>query len=216
MTGQAVDLSFYLRKIIEIADIFDWVVRSGMPLAVLDRKNGDLILREVVFRQCYLALEDGDGVRVFQFLWLTVGTMALEAECAALRSQEFRVFAAMRLVASGASLRECRLMQGLSVMQFGNVGMAGETSFNWIGLQESRRFTSMRIVTRGAIALSAWMLHFCFFDLFNLVGMAGHTDRLGISLRQHHLAIFRSCVAAVAHFILEWVVHECLHQLRPR
>jgi len=112
VTGQAVNLGMYLRDILWVWDIPDWVTLHWVSNPEFDRKHDNLILREVVFRQFDGPVEERDGMLRFQLLRLSVGAVALETEIVDLhRAKQVVIVATMRLVTNRTRLFEYRLMQ---------------------------------------------------------------------------------------------------------
>lgn len=85
--------------------------------------------------------------------------MALEAESISLGTQEVVDIAAMRSVAGGATLSECRLMVDGLLFQVADVSVTAEADADGISFWEAWLVAGMRAVAIGAITCSAGMRH---------------------------------------------------------
>ena len=212
MTGQTIDGSDDFVGIPEIAHIGNRVTLHRMADAIDQRQNGNR--GKVIFRQLDLALENRDQVLAGKLGRVRVRTMALEAESVDIgRAQQMFVISAMRCVAGGASLLECRLMQMRFLHLIRLIAVARQASLHGIGLQEARRLSRVRVVAGDAFPLGSGMLHFRFFDFIRLVGVAGQAKRARVGIRQNDFALFGRLMARIAHLVLERIVQEGLHQL---
>src|SRR5438105_123337 len=93
--------------------------------------------------------------------WPSVWTVAFETErvrCAG--AEEMQIVAAVRLMTSGASDFECRLMMDGLLHQFRLVAVAVQTSTHRIGLQEPGGFAGMRVMAgmQSPCAPGCWTL----------------------------------------------------------
>ena len=104
--------------------------------------------------------------------------MALQAERVALGAQQMLVVAAMRGVAGGAALRECRLMMHGLLAQVGDVGVAAQADADRIGLGQAGLVAGVRAVAIGAVAHGAGMRHLGGVDQLGLVVVAGDAESL--------------------------------------
>ncbi|SRR5208282_4034065 len=188
--------------------IGDWMTQS-----ILQPQNHDSVLLEVVLGQLDLAVEDGDQMLGFQLLRCRVRTVALQAETISFYPQQMIVVAAVRGVASGAALTECRLVMHGFLPEIGDVGVAAEADVHRICLWKSRLAASMRAVAIGAIAGCSRMLHFRLLDQLSLVGVAGHAKVLDVSLGQNNFSVLGWRMASVTLLVSKRRMHELGHQL---
>jgi len=210
MTGQTIDGDRRLGLRIHYVD--NRVLRGRMSHAVLERQNRDLV--EVVLRQLHLAVKNRDQMLAFHCLWISVRTVALEAQrVGGARPQQVQVFAAMRFVTGSTSLLERRLVVHALLGEIGNVTVAAQADIHRIGLGKSRLPASVRAMATGAIARRSRMLHLCLLDELCLVGMASYAKRLGVGLCQHDFPILGRRVADFTLLVGEGRVHEFCHQL---
>ncbi len=129
------------------------------------------------------------------------------------KPQQVGVVSAVRLMASGAALLKCRLVQVLFLVLFGLLGVAAQADIHRIGLRESGRTASMGIVAIGAFTHRTRVLNLGLLDLLGLLGVTGNAKRLGIGLRQHNLAVLRRGMAGVTLSAGKGRVRELRHQL---
>ncbi len=119
----------------------------------------------------------------------------------------------MRLVTSGASLLERRLVVNCFLSQICNVAVAGQAGIDRIGLDKSWGLASVRIMARGAITLRPGMLHFGLLNFFCLVTVAGNAYSFRVRLCQDDLTVLRRRVAGVALSTRKGWMRVGLHQL---
>src|ERR1039458_4535806 len=134
---QAVNFCVYFRDISRVQHIGHRVALDRMSTPELQREHDHFILREVVFGQPHTSVENRQHMLGFEFLGLRIWTVALEAEgIRRLGAQQMIVLTAVRLVAGGASLLECRLMQKVFLALIGLFGMAGQAYVDRISISE--------------------------------------------------------------------------------
>src|ERR1700732_3949871 len=98
-----------------------------MSPPVLQRQHYNFVLRKIIFRQLYAALENREHMLGFEFLRLGLGSVALQAESiGGVGAQQMIVRAAVGFVASRASLLERRLMQHVLFGLLGLIGVAAQ------------------------------------------------------------------------------------------
>src|SRR5262249_23497988 len=152
-TTQTVDRSNDLAQIVEVANVFDWMRRRRVSFSILKGEDRDLVLGHVIFRQANFSAEDRDQVCILQLRRPAVRTMALDAETVAAGPQQLFVLTAMWLMASRATLLECRLMQNfLGGQHLRLIGVAPQADLYAIRLRQSRILAGMWIVAVGAIS----------------------------------------------------------------
>src|SRR5579863_10595031 len=107
--------------------------------------------------------------------------MALQAEsvCGG-GAQQVIVFAAMRLVAGGATLGERRLVMVGLLRQVANVAMAAQAYFDRIGFWQPWLPTRVWAVAVRAVACRPGMLHLRSFDQLGLIVVASNAKCFGI------------------------------------
>ena len=147
-----------------------------MTQSILEFQLHHSILREVILRQRYLAIEYGNCMLSLQFLWHGVVSMAFHAECIAFGAEKMIIFTAVRRVAGRTALPEGRLMVYRFLLQISNVGMATKTDINGIRLGKPRLSAGMWAVAISAIAGGAGMLDLGLLNQFSLVGVAGYAE----------------------------------------
>lgn len=212
MTSEAIDGDPNLGVVGRIHLIDHRVTIHRVAQSVLDRQTRDL--REVVFRQLYLAAENRDQVLRLQYGRLGVGTVAFKTEgvrCAG--AEKMVVGSAMRLVADRAALPKGGLVVDGLLLLLGEIGMAAQANVHRVGLRQPGVLAGMRVVAIRAIPGCAWMLHFGGLDQLRLVAVAGHAQRLHVGLGQDNFAIFGRRVAELAVPVGEGWMHELRHQL---
>lgn len=154
---------------------------------------------------------------VGQNLRLGVGAVTFQTQLVRFcRAQQVLVFSPMRLVASGAALVECGLVQIFLFVLFGLFGVTGQADVDGVRLGESRRLSSMGVMAIHAIAGGAGVLHLGFFNLLGFFRVARQAQFLGGSRRQNDFSVL-GCLVATGTGILATVeggMHERLHQLR--
>jgi hypothetical protein len=91
------------------------------------REDWNFVLFEVVVRQLYRPVEDREHPLGFQFLWLRVWSMTLQAQRISIGSQQFGPVSAVRVVAYRTSLLERRLMQDVLLRFLGSIRVASQT-----------------------------------------------------------------------------------------
>ncbi len=203
MAAQAAQVSLDLGYIRWIHHVRDGMVLHRMPQPKPQRKNHYLVLLEVILRQLYLAVKDGDHMLRFQLLRSHVRSVALHTKPVPLDPQKMIVASAVRLVAGSATLHECRLVMHGFLAQIGDVAVAAHTDLHRIGLGKSGLAAGMGTMTVGAIARGSRMLHFRRLDKLGFIIVASHAQRFDIGLRQHHLAV-------------SWLAHGKRHTACPR
>src|SRR6516164_7783147 len=147
-----------------------------------------------------------------ELLRINIWPVALQAQLVGGRgAQQVPIVAAVRRVASCATLHVCRLMKYGLLHLLSLIAVASEARFHGIRLQEARRLSCMRVMACDAVALRARVLHLCRFDLLGLLVVTAHTESARIGVGQDNLAVLRRLMAAVAYLAVERRMQECLH-----
>ena len=149
----------------------------------------------------------------FHFFMRRAGAVTLHANRISIGAQQLRALAAMRLVTSGATLLERRLVQNPLVLLIRLIHVAVQTNVNGVGLREPWSFASVRIVAVGAIALGTGMLKLRFFDFVALIGVTADAEVFDLRLSQDDFAVLCRLVADIAQFLAKRWMQESLHQL---
>ena len=200
-----------------IQQVSNRVPVHGMPHSEFQWQSDDFILGEIVFGKLHTAIEDGHQMLGFQFLRLPIRTMALQADgvgCS--RAEQVIVVAAVRLVTSGATLREGWLMVIGLLRQVGNIAVAAEADIDRVCFWQARLIAGVRAVAVSAIARRSRMLYLRGFDQLGFIVVTGYAQSLGIRLRQDNFSVLRGRVANLALFVGKWRMGESCHQLGSR
>ena len=120
--------------------------------AITKRQHRNLVFLVVVVGKLDRPVEDGKQVRGVVPLRSGFWTMALQAKRIALGAQQVIVVAAVRRVAGGAALDECRLVVHGFLPQIIDVGMASEANVHGVGLGQPGMIAGVRAVAIRAIA----------------------------------------------------------------
>ncbi len=132
------------------------------------------------------------------------------------RPQQMLIFAAVRLMASRASLHKCGLMQMRFLELFRLIRVAGQTGAHRIRLQKSRSLSRMRIMAGDAFSLRSGMRHLGLVDLLHLLAVTSGAQGARVGVGQDNFAILRRRVAHVAGLLGKRRMRELLQQLRLR
>src|SRR5579863_930629 len=184
-----------------------------MPQPKPQRQGRHFVLLEVILRQFYLAVKNRDQMLRFQLLWCHVRSVALQAEPVPLDPQQVIVVPAVWLMASGAALREYRLVMDGLLGQIGNVAVAAQADLDRVGFGKPWLAAGMGAMTVGTVARGSRMLHFGSLNQFCFIVVASYAQRFDIGLRQYHFPVFRWCMANVTLLVRKRWMHELCHQL---
>ena len=165
MAAQAIDLCPQLRHVGRIGQIRDRMSVHRMYAPEFQRQDYDLVLGEVILGELDLAVEDREQVIGLKLLRLRIRSMALEAQrIRGLGAQQVIVFTAVRLMARGTSLLECRLMQRVLLSLLGLIAVASQADIDRVGLGQSRLPARVWIVAVGAISRGSRVRHLRLVD----------------------------------------------------
>src|SRR5450631_4452089 len=142
--------------------------------------------------------------------------MTLQTKRVALRPQQLRTFAAVRLVTDRATLTERGLVVDCLLALFRLLGVAAQANVDRVGFRPTRALARVRAMTIRAITGGAGMLHFGGLDQLCLVAVAGDAEGLDIGLGEDNLAVLGRRVAQFAFPVGERRMYEFRHQLRRR
>src|SRR5215469_12547942 len=141
--------------------------------------------------------------------------MTLEAQrIASLGAQQVRVFAAVRLMAGGASLLECRLMQRMLLALLPLIAVARQANINRVGFWQSRLPAGMRVVAVRAVPCGSRMRHLRLIDGLGFLCVTSDAQLFGAGRSQDDLAVLWRGVTRVARLVGKWRMQELPHQLR--
>lgn len=212
VASQAVNGHPDFGDIVRLHLVYNRVVIHRVAAAVLERQPGNS--PEIGLRQPYIAAENRYQLRAFHRRRPGIGPVALEAKpIGSARPQQVSIFAAVRLMARGATLLEGGLMEHLFLVLFRLVGVAAEADVHGVRLRKTWGFAGVRIVTVGAIARCTGVLYLGLLDLLRFFGVAVETDLFRSGCGQHHLAIFGRLMTGIALLLSKGHVRELLHQL---
>lgn len=119
----------------------------------------------------------------------------------------------MRLVTSGATLRECWLVVVGLLPRIGDIAVTGQADFDGVGFGQARLPAGVGTVAIGAIACGAGMGNFGGLDQFSFVVVAGNAQRFDVGLGQHDFSVFGGRVANLALLVSEGRMREFRQQL---
>lgn len=184
-----------------------------MPKSILQVELHRVLGCEIVLRKLDLSVEDGDCVCVLQLGMGGTGAMTLRTHAVAFRPEELRMFPAVGIVASCATLLKSRLVENFLVSLLRLIDVTIQADINGVGLGKGARFSSMWIVAVGAIALSSGMLELRLLNLVGLLGMTPGANVFDLRLSQNDFSVLGRLMADFAQLLAEGRMHESLHQL---
>jgi hypothetical protein len=211
MATQAADLGLDLGVIRGIVNVRHGMTDHRVSEAGLQWQTNHL--REIVFRQFHFAVENQSQVILRIDRRLGLGPMTFQAESVSFCTQQLRMIAPVRIVASRTPLFESGLMQNLFAVEFRLIGVASQTDVDGIRLKKARRRAGMRTVAVGAVSHGSRMLERGGLNLLRLVRVASHANFFDFSFDENHLAVLRRSVAGLTLLLRKRIVRELLQQL---
>lgn len=109
----------------------------------------------------------------------------------------------MRLVTSGATLRECWLVMVRLLPRIGDIAVAGQADIDGVGFGQAWLPAGVGAVAVGAVAGGAGMRNFGGFDPLGYIVVAGDAEGLDVGLREHDFPVFGGRVADFALLVGE-------------
>ena len=133
VAGQAVHGLQDLGQIRRVHNVADRMSIYRVIASVLDRQDRNL--PEIILRQFYLTVEDGHQMFFLELFRIEIRTMTLETKFVGTGgAEQMRILSAMCVVASAATLVECRLMQMRFLELLGLIAMTGQAGADRVRL----------------------------------------------------------------------------------